>query len=192
MKYLRANHRSITLTDTAELLGIPEEAIQAYYRSVGLELLDIDNFTLEDIDFIKKNINKLSTKVIAHKLGVSNIRVLQKAKALGIRTKTVSSMPKSGLPRYRDFILRNQNTMTVTEMSVALELPNFVILEIIGSMKKDGVITEPVRKRRYTTEEDNLIRSLYRSKGAEHLSGLLNRSVTSIQTRASRLGVAGS
>jgi DNA-binding CsgD family transcriptional regulator/DNA-directed RNA polymerase specialized sigma24 family protein len=48
-----------------------------------------------------------------------------------------------------------------------------------------------VRRKNWTREEDAIIRRNYTKHGARHTAGLLNRSITSVQHRAERLGVPG-
>src|SRR2546423_784295 len=49
----------------------------------------------------------------------------------------------------------------------------------------------PVNRKNWTKDDDAIIRKNYTKHGARHTAELLNRSITSVQHRAERLGVPG-
>ncbi|HSW56499.1 MAG TPA: hypothetical protein VLH59_15555 [Ignavibacteriaceae bacterium] len=169
-----------------------------------------DSYTKEEIEFIRKNYLKLTNEQIAKNLNSKSSRVKRTVSGIsrmGMKLGLTGKLPKQRVfmkirtdlytDEEKEFIRKNYLKMTNIEIAKKLNRTDYGIREIAkrmglrGSPDKRHLWKRGNPETFYSEEEKNFIRKNYLKMTNEQLARKLNKTVNSIGSTISRIGLAG-
>jgi len=185
IKFLRKHYRTATIAELAAELGRTPAAVELKASRMGYTRKKIE-LTDMQVEWVKKNLGQISYDNMARKLGVCNTTIMKIAHENGYRPKPNmrpwTEEDDAHLRRYYGVKTRRQLAATLGRTVDAVGMR----AGLLGLTNDRRNISQA---RRWTAQEDLLLRKLYGSMTITRIAEKMERTPASISGRVQQLGI---